>query len=320
MDLRPIRLIDLAVNVVQENIHVLVKSQSFSGIVHRKLSQFGDHPLQSNIAELHRVVGLGDVLFALGEPTSANIPMISGKVDLFDILMIVCAGVEVLLQQSRLELTSTLVDGNGMSNMLGRPGHFGQIGFGGEGQIEVSHRVDGVEQAQEMHLDVLPTKRRSEAVHPFFIFVGRFEFPHPVLIVLIGFVGKGDHLFVALGQHPDGSDHPGEETGGEGATGEAKDVDFVPVLVVSHDEAIGGDDVGIKGGADTLIDHLRDGSLETSPRAGVHRFVPGRIGSNAGCKGGYYQRSRLMTELDEVFGIFSLTLIVVELVVLRLAV
>ena len=320
MDLRPIRLFDLAVNVIQEDVHVLVEGQSFGGIVHRELSQFGDHPLQSNIAELHRVIGLHDVLIALGEPTSANVSVVPGKVNLFDILMIVFAGVEVLLQQSRLEFTSTLIDGNGMSNMLCSTGHLGQVCFGGEGQIEVSYRVDGVEQAKEMHLDVLTTKSRSEALHPFSIFGFRFEFSHTVLIILVGFIGKGNHLFVALGQHPDGGNHPGEETGGEGATGEAKEEDFVPILVVSHDEAIGGDDVGIKGGADALIDHLRDGSLETSPHAGIHRFVPGCIGSNAGCKEDYYQRSRLVAELDEVFGIFSLTLIVVELVVLRLAV
>lgn len=297
MDPRPIYLIDLAVDVVQKDVDMLVKVESF---VRRELLHLGDHPFQSNVTELHRVIGLLDVLVALGEPTSANVSVIAGKVDLFDIFMVVFAGIEVLLHQRRLELTSSLVDGHGMSHMLGRTRHGGQIGFGGEGQIEVSHRVDGVEQAEEMHLDVLTTKGRSEAVHPFSILLGGFESPDAVFVILIGFVGKGHHLFVALGQHPDGGHHAGEETGGEGATGEAEEIDFVPVLVVAHDEAIGGDDVGIKGGADALIDHLRDGSLEASPHAGIHGFVPGRIGANTGYEEDYYPRSRLMAELDEV--------------------
>lgn len=279
---RPIHFLLLPVDVVQENIQVLVEGQPFGGMLRRQLLQLGDHPFQGDIAELDRVIGFLDVPVALGQPAAADVAMVPGKVDLFDIFMVVLAGLEVLLQQGRLELAPTLIDGDGMSDVPGGAGHGGQIGFGGEGQIKVSDGVDGVEQAEEMHLDVFPAKRRPEAVHPFSMFVVGFEVADAVLIILIGLVGKGHHLFVAFGQHPDGGDHPGEEAGGEGAAGEAEEVDLVALFVIPHDEAIGGDDVGIKGGADALIDHLRDGSLEAPPGGGVHRLVPGRVGSNAG--------------------------------------
>lgn len=285
VDSRVIHLILLATEVGQKDVHVLIEEQSVVGIFRGQFLQFGDHPFQRDIAELHRVIGFVAVQVALGEPTSANVAMIPGKIDLFDILAVDPGGFDVLLQQSHPELASTFIDGYGMSNVLGGAPHGGQIGFASEGQIEVADRIDGIPQAQEMHSDILAAEGHPEFIHPNFVLLGRLEAADAVLVILIDFVGKWHHLFVALGQQPDGVDHARKEAGGEGAPGEAEDVYFVPIVIIAHDEAIGADDVGIKGGAEALIDHLRERSLEASPNGGVHRFLPGGISSNPSCQG-----------------------------------
>ena len=51
-------------------------------------------------------------------------------------------------------------------------------------------------------------------------------------------------------------DHPSEESRGECTPREAKDVDTISRVVVTHDEAVSGDDMGVEAGSKR---HVEDG-------------------------------------------------------------
>lgn len=77
-------------------------------------------------------------------------------------------------------------------------------------------------------------------------------------------------------------DHTGEEASGEGATRETKDVDSITFVVVSHQEAVAGDHVGVEAGRQALIDYSFDFTQKATEKAHVYRAFC-RVSPNARC-------------------------------------
>ena len=70
-----------------------------------------DHPFQGDIAELERVVRLDCSVVAWRHPPPANVTVVSGEKDFFDIFfcfLAICGNL-VLLEEGGFELAATLV-------------------------------------------------------------------------------------------------------------------------------------------------------------------------------------------------------------------
>lgn len=117
--------------------------------------------------------------------------------------------------------------------------------FASQWKVESADRVHSIEQAKEMHLNA--SGRRIVILVWLFVQLaeGRLEgfhviacFVFALLVVLIHFVCKWNHLFIAHGEQANVGDHPSEESCRECAAGEAKDVNVIASVVMIHDETI----------------------------------------------------------------------------------
>lgn len=111
---------------------------------------------------------------------------------------------------------------------------------------------------------------------------------NPLLIVLIGFVGKRHHLLIALREHANCGDHTCNEASSEGPARKAKDINVVPFVIVSHDKAVASKDVLVKSGTNSLINQLGYPSLDPPKYAGVDRLMTSDIGSDSGFQRAIY--------------------------------
>ncbi len=161
--------------------------------------------------------------------------------------------------------------------------HAGKKLFVRERRIEIPDRIHGVEQAQEMHLCLGTTEGRLEALHVPLMLLGGLEPPDAHLVLLVRPIQEWHQLLVPLGQQSRGGDHPSEETGGECTPGETENEDLVMGFVVTHYEAVAGDDVVVEADAESEVECLGHFPIEAAPEAHVDGLVAGDVGPDTGC-------------------------------------
>ena len=157
-------------------------------------------------------------------------------------------------EQGRLEFQTAFMNRDGMPDKFCRWQGYVFESTAENGEIELGHAVDAIEEAEKVDTDVWSTEGRLEFVH---IPLSLGIVIPTALIIAESVPCKSDHFLVATRQQADVKEHLGKETCGVCAAGEAKYVYQVSFFIVPHDEAIASQNVVYKRSPDRLIEPRR---------------------------------------------------------------
>ena len=130
-----------------------------------------------------------------------------------------------------------------MANVLCRWHRDVLVRFAKQGNFELGHAVDAVEEAEEIDSHARATECAFEFLHIFegsSVLLALGHIAAAALIIAESIPCKSYHFFVAARKQADAEEHLSKKAGGVGATGKAKDVNQVTFGIVPHDEAITG--------------------------------------------------------------------------------